>query len=63
MGHEFDPDKDFAELERLTPEGRKNIVGIQGQLWSETIKGPEMLEYYSLPKMLGLAGYSFLGFY
>jgi len=55
MGHEFDPVKDFANLERLTAEGFKNIVGLQGQLWSETIKGPEMLEYYSLPKMLGLA--------
>jgi hexosaminidase len=55
MGHVFDPDKDFAGLERLTPEGRRNIVGLQGQLWSETIKGPDMLEYYTIPKMLGLA--------
>jgi hexosaminidase len=55
MGHEFDPVKDFENLERLSTEGYKNIVGLQGQLWSETIKGPDMLEYYSLPKMLGLA--------
>jgi len=55
MGHEFDPVKDFENLERLSSEGFKNIVGLQGQLWSETIKGPDMLEYYSLPKMLGLA--------
>ena len=55
MGHEFDPVKDFENLERLSPEGFKNIVGLQGQLWSETIKGQDMLEYYSLPKMLGLA--------
>jgi len=55
MGHEFDPVKDFENLERLTPEGYENIVGLQGQLWSETIKGRDMLEYYSLPKMLGLA--------
>jgi hexosaminidase len=55
MGHKFDPVKDFANLERLTQEGYNNIVGLQGQLWSETIKGQDMLEYYSLPKMLGLA--------
>jgi len=55
MGHQFDPVEDFANLERLTQEGYNNIVGLQGQLWSETIKGREMLEYYSLPKMLGLA--------
>jgi hexosaminidase len=55
MGHAFDPDKDFKDLERLNEQGRKNILGLQGQLWSETIKGSDMLEYYSLPKMLGLA--------
>lgn len=37
----------------LTAEGRKNIKGVSGQLWSETIKGQEMMEYYLLPKMLG----------
>lgn len=39
---------------RLTPEGAKNIKGIQGQMWSETVLGPEMMEYYIYPKMLGL---------
>ena len=61
MGHAFDPDKDFEGLERLTPDGRQNIVGLQGQLWSETIKGREMLEYYSIPKMLGLAERAWVG--
>lgn len=42
-------------LETLTANGKKNILGIQGELWSETIKGGDMLEYYYLPKMLGLA--------
>ncbi len=37
----------------LTEIGKKNILGVSGQLWTETIKGPEMLEYYLLPKMLG----------
>jgi hexosaminidase len=38
----------------LTEKGKRNIKGIQGQLWTETVKGQEMMEYYLLPKMLGL---------
>lgn len=45
----------FKDMERLTAEGAKNILGIQAQLWSETIKGPLMLEYYLFPKLLGFA--------
>ncbi|MCB9080631.1 MAG: carbohydate-binding domain-containing protein [Lewinellaceae bacterium] len=39
----------------LNLDARDHILGIQGQLWSETIKNPGMLEYYLLPKLLGLA--------
>lgn len=39
---------------RLSAEGSKNILGLQGQLWSETVKGQDMMEYYIFPKMLGL---------
>ena len=45
----------FKDMERLTEEGAKNILGIQAQLWSETLKGPLMLEYYMFPKLLGFA--------
>ncbi|MCL6261530.1 carbohydate-binding domain-containing protein [Aquiflexum sp. TKW24L] len=38
---------------KLTAEGKENIKGVSGQLWSETVKGQEMMEYYLLPKMLG----------
>uniref|UniRef100_UPI004048BA39 family 20 glycosylhydrolase n=1 Tax=Algoriphagus sp. TaxID=1872435 RepID=UPI004048BA39 len=38
---------------KLTDQGRQNIIGISGQVWTETIKGGEMLEYYLFPKMLG----------
>lgn len=48
---------DWMEAEKrftkLTDVGKKNILGVSGQLWTETVKGPEMLEYYLLPKMLG----------
>lgn len=39
---------------KLNDAGKKNIKGIQGQLWTETVKGQKMMEYYLLPKMLGL---------
>ena len=55
MGMPFVPERDFKGMERLEERGRANILGLQGQLWGETIKGMEMLEYYYLPKMLGLA--------
>ncbi|GAA4324505.1 family 20 glycosylhydrolase [Mucilaginibacter gynuensis] len=41
--------------EKPTEAGKANIVGIQGALWAETIKGPKMMEYLLLPKMMGLA--------
>jgi hexosaminidase len=39
----------------LTEEGRANILGLQGQLWSETLIGPERLEYMAVPRVLALA--------
>ncbi|MCK5137604.1 MAG: carbohydate-binding domain-containing protein [Bacteroidales bacterium] len=54
-GNPYNPEVDFFGMERLKPEAHKNIIGLQGELWSETIKGGEMLEYYYLPKMIGLA--------
>jgi hexosaminidase len=41
--------------EKLTDYGKSNIVGLEGCLWGETLKGPADLEYKLLPKMLGLA--------
>lgn len=38
----------------LTPQGRANIKGVQAQLFSETIRGYEWVEYYVFPKILGL---------
>ncbi|PYF75583.1 family 20 glycosylhydrolase [Pedobacter nutrimenti] len=49
------PDGFFKDKQRLTEEGRKNIVGLQGALFSEVSKGPVVMEYLILPKMLGLA--------
>lgn len=55
MGKEIDPEKEYADMERLKPEARKNIIGLEAHLWSETIKGRKMIEYYLLPKLMGFA--------
>ena len=55
MGREIDIDTEYAGMERIRPEARDRVLGIQAQLWSETILGRDMLEYYMLPKMIGLA--------
>jgi len=46
---------DFTQFEALNPGSHENIWGIQAQIWSETIRDSEMLEYYYLPKLLSLA--------
>lgn len=40
--------------DKLTDYGKSNILGIQGQLWSENIHSANELEYLAFPKMLGL---------
>ena len=55
MGREIDIETAYSNLEKLKPSARSNIVGMQAQIWSETIKGPDMLEYYLLPKLIGFA--------
>jgi hexosaminidase len=55
MGRPFDPALDFEGMVRLTAAGRENIAGLQAQMWSETIKGRQMFEYYYLPKLYGFA--------
>jgi len=47
--------EDYKDMVRLKPTARQNILGLQGELWSETVKGQDMMEYYLLPKLLGLA--------
>jgi hexosaminidase len=54
MGNPLDMDR-YEDHVKLTEASRQNLLGIQAQLWSETVKGPEMLEYYLFPKMLGLS--------
>jgi len=39
----------------LTETGKHNIIGVQGQLFSETIRSFENVEYMLFPKLMGLA--------
>jgi hexosaminidase len=45
----------FANKERLTEQGRRNIIGIQGALWGENITSSGLMEYMILPRLLALA--------
>ena len=38
----------------LTASGKKQIKGVQAQLFSETIRGFQWVEYYMFPKIMGL---------
>ncbi|MBD5376299.1 MAG: family 20 glycosylhydrolase [Bacteroides sp.] len=31
-----------------------NVIGVQGQLWSETVRGGDWMEHYLFPKMFGM---------
>ena len=45
----------WKDKERLSPAGKKNVLGMQGLLWGENVKTPQVLEYLAFPRMLGVA--------
>jgi hexosaminidase len=45
----------FAGKDRLTDYGKSHILGLQGNLWSETLGGDGRLDYMLVPKLFGLA--------
>lgn len=55
MSRTIDQVKEFKDMVKINPEARKNIKGVEAQLWGETIKGEKMMEHYLLPKLLGFA--------
>jgi hexosaminidase len=54
MGNPIDP-ATWATKEHLTAAGKPNIIGMQGLLWGENLKSPELVEYFAFPKLLGVA--------
>lgn len=55
MGQPTDVDNLRRTRENLKPEARQHLLGLQAQLWSETVRGQDMMEYYFFPKLFGLA--------
>ncbi|MCS3610192.1 family 20 glycosylhydrolase [Salinibacter ruber] len=55
MGPPIDPDTAFADQVRLADTARNNIRGLQGQLWGETLRNPDRMEYMAVPRLLSLA--------
>ncbi len=53
-GNPLDPAA-FVGKDRLTDYGRAHIVGIQADLWSETLGGEGRVEYMLLPRLFALA--------
>jgi len=53
-GNPLDPAV-FAGKDRLTDYGRAHIVGIQADLWSETLGGDGRVEYMLVPRLFALA--------
>lgn len=54
LGRQLRPEV-LQNAEKLTEAGRKNIIGIQGLLWAETVKNPAQMEYLILPRFFALA--------
>jgi hexosaminidase len=55
MGEQIDTEEASKGMVQIRPDAKKNIIGVEAQLWSETIKGREMVEYYTFPKIIGFA--------
>ncbi len=54
MGEPFTA-KDAANMEKLKPEAYQNILGLQAELWAETVTKPELLDYHLLPKLIAFS--------
>lgn len=55
MGRKLDREEEFKDMVRINPDAKENILGLEAQLWGETVKGGDMAEYYIFPKLLGFA--------
>jgi len=60
-GNPYDPKTDFVGMKRLSVDAYTRIIGLQAELWSETVKGGTMAEYYYLPKLIGFAERAWVG--
>lgn len=51
----------YDHFEQLTEQGRENILGLQGQLWTETVNEEGRMDYMIYPRLLGLAERAWAG--
>jgi len=49
------PETYFDDKEKLQESAKKNILGLQGQLWGETLKSGKRVDYMALPRLISLA--------
>jgi hexosaminidase len=49
------PAERLAAMARLTPEGRRRVNGLQGQLWGENARTRDRIEYLAAPRLVALA--------
>lgn len=55
------PENQYENETILSTHGRENILGLQGQLWTETVNRPHAMEYMIMPRLLGLAERAWVG--
>jgi hexosaminidase len=55
------PENQYENETILSVQGRENILGLQGQLWTETVNRPAAMEYMVMPRLLGLAERAWVG--
>ena len=54
LGNPLDPAY-IKSKDKLTESGKQRILGIQAQLWSETLYNADLVDYMIFPKIFGLA--------
>jgi hexosaminidase len=54
MGQAVPPER-LAAMTRLTPQGRRRVNGLQGQLWGENARTRDRIEYLAAPRIVALA--------
>jgi hexosaminidase len=54
LGNPLDPEK-VAKMVRLTPEGEKRVIGLQGHVWGENVRNRARLDYLLLPRLVAVA--------
>lgn len=55
MGHPFDPEDLTEDYEKLDPDARSNIRGLQAQLWGEMLWSVDRMEYMTMPRLISFA--------